>query len=79
MPKGRTAANQVAVLVEKMKRMKIGTSFFVADVKAVDMAFLRRPVTKAGVGIRIVEVEVDEIYQCHGVRVWREEGSYDEL
>ncbi len=59
--------------------MKIGSSFFVADATPPDLAFLRRPLKVAGVGVRILEVEVDEIYQCHGVRVWREEGQYDQL
>lgn len=79
MPKGRTAQHQVNVLVNKVLAMRIGTSFFVDGVTAQDMVFLRRPVVRAGAGIRIVQVEVDEIYQCHGVRVWREEGVYDEL
>lgn len=79
MPKGRTAQHQVNVLVNKVLAMRVGTSFFVEDVGAADMHFLRRPVVRAGAGIRIVEVECDEIYQCHGVRVWRQEGEYDEL
>lgn len=79
MPQGRTADAQVRTLVKKMMWMKPGTSFFVEGVRAADMNFLRRPVLKAGMGIRIVEVECDEIYQCHGVRVWREEGDYDVL
>lgn len=79
MPKGRTAAAQTRVLVEKMTWMKPGESFFVEGVNREDMEFLRRPVVKMGMGIRIVEVECDEIYHCYGVRVWREEGPYDEL
>lgn len=69
----------LATLVEKMTYMKPGTSFFVEGVTSADMAFLRRPVLKMGMGIMIVEVEFDEIYHCHGVRVWREEGDYDVL
>jgi len=79
MPQGRTADAQTRTLVEKMKWMKPGQSFFVEGVTASDMTFLRRPVLKAGMGIRIVEVECDEIYHSHGVRVWREEGDYDVL
>ncbi len=79
MPQGRTADAQIRTLVTKMTYMKPGTSFFVEGVCREDMEFLRRPVVKMGMGIRIVEVEYDEIYQCHGVRVWREEGEYDVL
>lgn len=79
MPRDKTADQQTRVLVEKMKRMLPGQSFFVPDVKRADMEFLRRPVVKAGVGIRIAQVEEDEIYFQPGVRVWREEGEYDEL
>lgn len=79
MPKGRTAQHQVKVLVNKVLAMRIGTSFFVEGVSADDMTFLRRPVLRAGAGIRIITVECDEIYQCYGTRVWREEGEYDEL
>jgi len=79
MPRDKTADQQTRVLVEKMKRMLPGQSFFVPDVKRADMEFLRRPVVKAGVGIRIAQVEEDEIYFQPGVRIWREEGEYDEL
>lgn len=79
MPRDKTADQQTRVLVEKMKRMLPGQSFFVPDVKRADMEFLRRPVVRAGVGIRIAQVEEDEIYFQPGVRVWREEGEYDEL
>lgn len=79
MPQGRTADAQIKTLVTKMTYMKPGTSFFVEGVGREDMEFLRRPVLKMGMGIRIVEVEFDEIYHCHGVRVWREEGDYDVL
>lgn len=79
MPKPKTGHVQTQVLVNKMAYMKPGQSFFIADVCREDVEFLRRPVVRMGIGIRIVEVECDEIYQCHGVRVWREEGDYDVL
>lgn len=79
MPRDKTAEQQTRVLVEKLKRMMPGQSFFVPGVTRADMEFLRRPVVKAGVGIRIAQVEEDEIYFQPGVRVWREEGEYDEL
>jgi hypothetical protein len=45
----------------------------------MDVEFLRRPIVRIGCGIKILEVEQDEIYQSPGVRIWREEGPYDEL
>lgn len=68
-----------ATLIEKFARMRIGQSFFIADASRQDVEFLRRPVLRLGVGIRIVQVRSDEIYCMPGVRIWREEGSYDEL
>jgi hypothetical protein len=79
MPQRKTGHVQTQVLVNKMAYMKPGQSFFVEGVCREDMEFLRRPVVRMGIGIRIVEVECDEIFQCHGVRVWREEGDYDVL
>ena len=70
---------QVKALVERFKDLRVGASFFVPDVQPDDVEFLRRPATRAGCGIRIVRVEEDEIYLQPGVRIWREEGSYDEL
>lgn len=79
MPRGRTANAQVTTLVNKVKAMVIGHSFFVEGVDREDMEFLRRPLVKLGVGVSIRRIERDEIYQAAGVRVWREEGEYDEL
>lgn len=79
MPIERTADQQTKVLMDKFVRMLPGQSFFVADVTVKDMAFMRRPAMVAGCGIRIVNVECDEIYQQQGVRVWRELGTYDDL
>lgn len=79
MPRGRTATAQMKVLIKKVIDMRIGSSFFVDGAKRIDMEFLRRPCLRAGVNLRIHEVECDEIYQCHGTRVWRMEGPYDEL
>jgi hypothetical protein len=66
-------------LVAKIRAMRIGASFFVEGVTREDVEFLRRPLKKLGVGAKFVETEYDEIYLCHGVRIWREEGPYDEL
>lgn len=79
MPRDKTAEQQVRVLVEKVTRMLPGQSFFIPDVKRADMEFLRRPLVRAGVGVRIAQVEEDEIYFQPGVRIWREVGEYDEL
>lgn len=79
MPRDKTAAAQMKVLIDKVIRMPIGASFFVPEATRLDMEFLRRPVLRAGCGIRIAQVALDEIYQQPGVRVWREEGEYDEL
>lgn len=79
MPRDKTAAAQQKVLIQKVIRMPIGYSFFVPEATRLDMEFLRRPVLRAGCGIRIAQVALDEIYQQPGVRVWREEGPFDEL
>jgi hypothetical protein len=79
MPRGRTADQQVTVLVNKVMRLPVGHSFFVEGVASKDMEFLRRPVLKAGGGIMIWHTECDEIYQMPGVRVRREEGEFDDL
>lgn len=79
MPRDKTAAQQINVLVQKIVRMRPGESFFIADVQPGDVEFLRRPVLATGCGLMIRRVELDEIYQQPGVRIWREEGEYDEL
>ena len=79
MPRDKTYAQQVKVIVNKFIAMKPGESFFIADVEPDDVEFLRRPAVAAGCGITIRHVELDEIYQQPGVRIWREEGEYDEL
>lgn len=79
MPRDKTAEQQKNTLIQKVIRMRIGDSFFVPDATRVDMEFLRRPVLRAGCGIRMVQVNLDDIYQQPGVRVWREEGEFDDL
>lgn len=64
--------------VEAFLLMQPGESFFVAGKKAADLAYLRRPVQKAGAGIQIIEVLRDTVHQTTGVRVWRRAGSIDE-
>jgi hypothetical protein len=72
-------SNQVVELIEKFARLKVGDSIFVPDAEPGDVEFLRRPALRVGCGIKIMRVELDEIYQQPGVRIWREEGSFDEL
>jgi hypothetical protein len=79
MPHEKTADQQIKVLIDKFTAMRPGESFFVADVQPGDVEFMRRPALRVGCGIKILRVELDEIYQQPGVRIWREEGEYDEL
>lgn len=65
--------------LKQFAAMPVGRSFFIADIRRVDVEYLRRPAIAMGLGIRIVQVAIDEIYQQPGVRIWREEGTYDEL
>ena len=64
--------------LDKFLALKPGQSFFVEGAKRRDIEFLRKPVKAAGAGIRIVEVEQDEIYGTAGARCWRVAGTYDE-
>lgn len=66
-------------LLAKFASWPVGRSFFVRGAARADLEFLRRPAVKLGVGIRIVQVTRDPIHNQPGVRVWREEGSYDEI
>jgi hypothetical protein len=77
--RGRPVDVHTQVQVNQFLAMKIGQSFFVQDAKSRDLEYLRRPIKKAGAGIRIIEVKQDEIYGTAGVRCWREAGEYDEL
>lgn len=79
MPREKTGQQQIEVIIKKFIAMKPGDSFFIADVETGDVEFLRRPVLAAGCNIKILRVELDEIYQQAGVRIWREEGAYDDL
>lgn len=75
----RTEHEVIEEYVSKLRNMRLGASFFVPDVTRQQMEWLRRPAVRAGLGITIARVECDEIYQAPGVRVWRQEGPYDEL
>lgn len=78
--RGRTVSSDVAAYVERFKHFRAGKdSFFVEGATAKDLEFLRRPVTRAGMGILIRQVECDKIHGVAGVRVWRLAGSYDDI
>lgn len=79
MPRTKTGDQQIKVILHKFAHMLPGQSFFMADCTRADVEFIRRPAQAMGLGITIVQVEVDEIYQQPGVRIWREEGEFDEL
>lgn len=65
--------------VVAIRKMRIGDSVFVPDVRTDALEYLRKPVERIGVKIELVRVECDEIYQGPGVRLYRREGTYDEL
>lgn len=77
--RGRPLPPDVQQLVDRVRRYRIGDSFFVPGATRGEVEFLRRPCLSQGTPISICRVELDEIYQQPGVRVWRREGSYDEL
>lgn len=77
--RGRPMSPAIRAHVERFAAMRPGESFFVAGVQSADLEFLRKPFTKAGLGMLIRQVDRDEIYQTAGVRVWRMAGEYDEL
>lgn len=77
---GRKPDPVVAAYVEQFKDFRPGVdSFFVAGAVSKDLEFLRKPFTRAGLGLLIRRVEFDEIYQTAGVRVFRLAGEYDEI
>lgn len=69
----------IKTYVDLFKNFKVGESCFVAGQTTRDLEFLRMPFKRAGLGVRIVAVQNDEIYQQPGVRIYREEGEFDEL
>lgn len=78
--RGRPVSPEVREYVERFKHFRAGRdSFFVEGAQSKDLEFLRKPMTRAGMGILIRRVECDEIYGVAGVRVWRLAGSYDEI
>jgi hypothetical protein len=78
-PRGRPADAALAGYVREILALPEDSSIFIADATRVELEFLRKPVREAGAGIEIVSVELDEIYQVPGVRVFRRTGEYDQL
>lgn len=77
--RGRPMTPAIKAHVERFAAMTPGSSFFVEGAQSQDLEFLRKPFTRAGLGVLIRRVERDEVHKKPGVRVWRLAGSYDEL
>jgi hypothetical protein len=76
---GRQVDPATQELIQRFLDMAPGHSFFVEGLTRLDLEFLRKPASRAKVGIRIAETLNDEIYGVAGTRVWRIAGEYDEL
>lgn len=70
---------ELQATVDAFARLRIGASIFVKDATRADVEYLREPLTKMGVGVRIMRVEHDLKHECAGVRIWRKAGDYDDL
>lgn len=77
--RGRPVNTAVQAKIDQLKRMRIGHSFFIEGAARAEFEFLRKPALNQGIGIAIKQVSLDEIYQMPGVRIWRKEGTYDQL
>lgn len=77
--RGRPLPPEIQELLDRVKTYRVNDSFFVAGATRSELEFLRRPCLTQGTPVSIQHVELDEIYQQPGVRVWRKEGAYDEL
>ncbi len=76
---GRPPDPDIERYVEQILSMKVDSSVFVPDATREQLEFLRKPVTKAGANIEIIQTTNDEIYGTPGVRLYRRNGEYDEL
>lgn len=70
---------ELQATVDAFAKLRIGASIFIKDATRADVEFLREPLTKLGIGVRIMRVECDLKHECPGVRIWRKRGAYDEL
>jgi hypothetical protein len=77
--RGRPRDEQIANYVAQILALKIDASVFVAGATSEELDFLRKPVKAAGAVIEIMQVERDEIYGVPGVRLFRREGTVDQL
>lgn len=71
MKRGRPISTTRAEYEKRLRAIAPGQSFFVADVRQDGMGRLRKVAKAIGVDIEIHEVEIDEVYQLPGVRVFR--------
>lgn len=69
--RGRPISTRRAEYEKKLRALAPGASFFVPDATQDGMSRLRKVAKAIGVTIEIHEVEVDEIYQMPGVRVFK--------
>lgn len=76
---GRKKDPQLVKWVEQILALPIDASVFVPNAQPADLQFLRTPVREAGATIEIVKVNPDEIYGTPGVRLFRREGTFDQL
>lgn len=70
MKRGRPPSNTRVEIEKRLRAMKPGSSFFIPDARQDGMGKLRKVAKAIGVDIEIHEVEVDEVYQLPGVRVF---------
>jgi hypothetical protein len=78
--RGRKRSPVIESYLDRIKSLIPGKqSCFFPGAKRADLEFLRKPCKTEGLRIMIREVECDEIYCGPGVRLYREEGEYDEL
>lgn len=76
---GRPRDAKLAGYIQQLCDLRVGQSCFFGNLTRTDIEFLRRPAVQAGINLTIRELDKDEIHMTPGVRVWREEGIYDEL
>lgn len=65
------SGNERARLVEKIRQMEDGDSFFIPWKKPDQLPFIRRAGYRAGVKLAIVFTEHDEVDEVPGTRVKR--------
>ena len=76
-PVGAPMDPKLHAQVRKFLRLKPGQSIFVEGVERKDVEFMRRPVMRAGAGIRIVTMQCDPTHNKPGVRMFRISGEID--